>query len=125
MQMCPLLWVQDIQRSVAFYVDRLGFTLSKQAGEGPELYWCEVEREGAALMLQQNDPDRPWPDPPAPTVHFYIVCEDADALHEEFGSAGLELEPPTVAWYGMNQLMVKDPDGYGLCFENPTSPTPE
>ena len=25
--------------------------------------------------------------------------------------------PPKVAWYGMKQLYLTDPDGYGLCFQ--------
>lgn len=122
MRMVPLLWVRDIRRSVDFYTGPLGFVLAEQAGEGAELYWCQVEREGAAFMLQQSPPERRWPDDPAPNVHFYIVCDDADVIHGELIAAGLDLDPPTVAEYGMNQLMVTDHDGYRLCFENPTEP---
>jgi catechol 2,3-dioxygenase-like lactoylglutathione lyase family enzyme len=30
---------------------------------------------------------------------------------------GIEVEPPTIAPYGMKQLLVRDPDGYELCFQ--------
>jgi hypothetical protein len=42
-------------------------------------------------------------------------------MHEELTARGLALAPPTVAYYGMKQLFVVDPDGYELCFENDVS----
>jgi hypothetical protein len=29
----------------------------------------------------------------------------------------MDVTPPTVAWYGMKQLYMKDPDGYVICFQ--------
>jgi len=37
----------------------------------------------------------------------------------ELSSGGMQLEPPTVAYYGMKQLFVPEPNGYLLCFESP------
>ena len=54
-------------------------------------------------------------------VCFYFVCDDADAMHAELSSRGLNLERPTVAYYGMTQLFVPEPDGYEVCFESETS----
>jgi hypothetical protein len=30
---------------------------------------------------------------------------------------GLKLDPPKMAWYGMKQLYLTDPDGFGICFQ--------
>jgi hypothetical protein len=30
---------------------------------------------------------------------------------------GLDMKEPKVAPYGMKQLYVRDPDGYGICFQ--------
>lgn len=49
---------------------------------------------------------------------FFIECDDADREHARLTALGLELEPPRVAFYGMNQLFLTDPDGYELCFQN-------
>jgi catechol 2,3-dioxygenase-like lactoylglutathione lyase family enzyme len=53
-QLKPLLAVSDIQRSVEFYKDRLGFTLTGEAENEGKMLWCRMERGGSAIMLQQN-----------------------------------------------------------------------
>lgn len=118
-QLWPLLLVQDIERSLAFYRDRLGFTVVDQAESQGKAFWCRVERDGVSLMLQHAEED----DGPAAGrgrgVTFYIVCHDADALFAEFASRGLALAPPQNTYYGMRQLFVPEPDGYVVCFESP------
>jgi predicted enzyme related to lactoylglutathione lyase len=117
-QLWPLLLVQDLERSVSFYRDRLGFALVDQAFARGKLFWCRLEREGAALMLQQAEEE----DGPAGErgrgVAFYFVCDDAQAMHAELTSRGWQLAAPTTACYGMVQLFVPEPDGYVLCFES-------
>jgi catechol 2,3-dioxygenase-like lactoylglutathione lyase family enzyme len=114
----PLLSVADIEQSVAFYCDVLGFRLSDRWAPEGRLAWCRVERGGSALMLQQaSEENGPITDRGC-GVEFFFLCDDADALHAEFHSRGLDLKHPKVSFYGMNQLFVKDPDGYQLCFQN-------
>ena len=49
----PLISVADIEQSVAFYCDSLGFQLSDRWAPEGRLAWCRVERGGSAVMLQQ------------------------------------------------------------------------
>lgn len=118
-QLQPLLFVRDIRRSVRHYSGRLGFEVVGRAGSGDEMYWCRLERGGASFMLQQADEEQ-LPALGAPGAVFYFVCDDVDALFGELSAKGMELEPPTVAYYEMRQLTVPDPDGYSICFETPT-----
>jgi 2-C-methyl-D-erythritol 4-phosphate cytidylyltransferase len=119
-QLWPLLFIQDIARSVTFYRDRLGFTLAQQAESNGKLFWCRLERGGASIMLQQvQDTEDGPPQARGRGVAFYFVCDDADAVYEEFTSRGLTLKPPEIAYYGMKQLFVPEPDGYTICFESP------
>ena len=39
-------------------------------------------------------------------------------MHAELSSRGMQLAPPTIAYYGMKQLVVPEPDGYFICFES-------
>lgn len=114
----PLLFVEDIARSVGFYRDQLGFTMTEKWEPGGKLGWCRLARGGATLMLQQACEE----DSPAAGrgrgVGFFFLCDDADAIHIELCASGLLLDPPTVAFYGMKQLFLKDPDGYELCFQS-------
>ena len=122
-ELCPLLFVQDIQRSIAFYCQTLGFNLARQAGSGGSVFWCMLERDVCSLMLQQAEAEDGSPVGRGRGVIFYFVCDDADHMHAELTARGLTLAAPKTAYYGMRQVTVPDPDGYQLCFENPTTET--
>jgi glyoxylase I family protein len=115
----PLLAVDDLGASLRFWRDRLGFKLAGQAESDGQMFWCRLERDGASIMLQAADVE----DGPAKDrgrgVTLYFVCDDVDALFEEVRSRGLRVDPPTVAYYGMRQLYVPEPNGYFVCFETP------
>lgn len=116
----PLLFVSDIQRSLAFYTGQLGFEVVGRAESGAGLSWCRLQRGAASFMLQQHEaPERFQPLPPA-TVVLYFVCDDADAVFLKLTEKGMTLDRPTVAYYGMKQLAVPDPDGYDVIFESRT-----
>ena len=115
----PLLFVSDIQRSISFYCERLGFTLEGEAKSQGRIFWCRLSRQGCSIMLQQEEEeDRPF-DQRGKGIVFYFVCKDADVIYQEFTERGLSLRPPTTAYYGMRQIHVAEPDGYNLCFESP------
>jgi len=117
-ELVPLLFVQDILRSAAFYQERLGFELTQKWEPEGKLGWCRLVRDGAALMLQQAcDEDGPAAGR-GRGVCFYFNCDDVQALFAEFTERGLALQPPTDAFYGMSQIFVSDPDGYELCFQS-------
>ncbi len=119
-QLWPLLFVSDIGRSLEFYRDRLGFALVADDGKPPErMGWCRLERGGASIMLQRRDGDDDGSGPWGRGVVFYFLCDDADKMHAELASRGLRLKAPRVAYYGMKQLYVPEPDGYRICFESP------
>jgi uncharacterized glyoxalase superfamily protein PhnB len=120
-ELVPLLFVEDIARSVAFYRERLGFEMTGVWEPEGRLAWCRLQRGGSWLMLQQAcDEDGPA-EGRGRGVEFFFTCDDADALHAEFAARGLSLASPAVAFYGMKQLILKDPDGYELCFQNATT----
>ncbi|MEE9280774.1 MAG: hypothetical protein V3V67_11420 [Myxococcota bacterium] len=43
------------------------------------------------------------------------------AVYRETTSRGVHATKPETAFYGMNQTLATDPDGYVLCFESPTA----
>src|SRR5208283_3270505 len=52
-QVVPFLRVSDIERSLRFYTDGLGFTMAMHCIDGGKLRWCRLEKGGAAIMLQE------------------------------------------------------------------------
>jgi uncharacterized glyoxalase superfamily protein PhnB len=118
-ELWPLLVVADLDRSITFYRDQLGFSVVSEAKSEGQTFWCRLKRGGASIMLQQAEAE----DGPAAGrgrgVSFYFVCDDVDPVYAELLVRGLKLDLPEVAYYGMKQVHVLDPDGYSLCFESP------
>ena len=52
-QAVPFFSVNDMERSTRFYIDGLGFTMTKNWIDNGKLRWCWLELGGAALMLQE------------------------------------------------------------------------
>lgn len=125
--MCPLLQVFDMATSLKFYCDILGFQIraTDQNTAAPDHNWVWLVRdEDIHLMLNTAyDPgDRPpMPDPNRIADHhdtcLYFGAPDVDAIYSYLQEKGVKSEKPQVAWYGMKQLYLRDPDGYGLCFQ--------
>jgi catechol 2,3-dioxygenase-like lactoylglutathione lyase family enzyme len=118
----PFFMVRDMQASLKFYVEQLGFTITNQWTPHGEIAWCWLQREGVALMLQQPGKTDHWlyqlPEP-GKGIAICFQCTDALALYHEFTAKGVEIKEPFV---GNNMWVVAfaDPDGYKLDFESPT-----
>ena len=52
-QAVPFFRVSNIEASVHYYVDGLGFTIKTRWIDDGKLRWCWLELGGAALMLQE------------------------------------------------------------------------
>ena len=120
-RLIPLIWVRDIERTVAFYRDRLGFSMTGSWEQGSRLAWCRMERDGAALMFQEPHHGGVDLQVRPRGVILYFICDDADAMHTDLVSRGLEVDEPNTVFYGMRQVTVFDPDGYEVCFESPVA----
>jgi len=122
-RLVPELYCSDIRRSLAFYVDVLGFNV---CFDRPEEQFAYLEREGAEVMLEQPSGRTflaaPLEQPYGRGVNFQIEVSDVEALLARIRAARwpvfLELED---RWYRQNQLelgnrqfIVQDPDGYLL-----------
>ena len=122
-QAVPFFGVRDIEASLRFYVEGLGFTMTKHwSPEGP-VRWCWLEIGEAAVMLQEF-----WKDghhagaPEGPLgqgVSVCFMCSDAIAIYRAAIERGLAASRPFVG-NGLWVTSVTDPDGYRLEFESPT-----
>jgi lactoylglutathione lyase len=122
-QTVPFFGVTNIEASVRFYVEGLGFSMTKDWRPEGKLRWCWLERGEAALMLQEFWKDGQHMNVPAEKlgvgVSICIICEDALALYREFKACGLAASRPFVG-NGMWVTSLTDPDGYRLDFESYT-----
>jgi len=52
-QAVPFFNVKDIEASLRFYVDGLGFTITRRWEPEGRIRWCWLERDQVAVMLQE------------------------------------------------------------------------
>ena len=122
-QAVPFFFVNDIQASLRFYVDGIGFRKTIEWMPDGKLQWCWLEHGGAAVMLQEFWKSGQHTNVPADKlgvgVSVCFMCKDALALYREFKSRGLDAKRPFVG-NGLWVTEIVDPDGYRLAFESPS-----
>ena len=122
-QAVPFFWVRDIDESLRFYIDGLGFTKTIEWVDDGKLRWCWLELGGAAVMLQEfwqsGHHRNVTTDKLGAGVSINFICKDALVLYKDFKARGIDARKPFVG----NKMCVThttDPDGYNLYFESPT-----
>ena len=122
-QAVPFFWVSEMEKSLRYYIDGLGFAMKNKWTPDGKIRWCWLEIGEAALMLQEFW--REGPDANVPTekvgvgVSICFTCRDALAIYRELKNRGVEAKRPFVG-NSMWVTEVTDPDGYKLFFESPT-----
>ena len=120
----PLLMVTSMERSLAFYIDGLGFTIQNSWTPDGRLRWCWMSLGGAALMLQEfvesTREKMSGDDILGNGAALYFQCGDALAIYREAGARGIRaLREPQVGNFAWEAFFA-DPDGYKINFSSPT-----
>jgi catechol 2,3-dioxygenase-like lactoylglutathione lyase family enzyme len=122
-QAVPFFGVSNIEESVRYYVDGLGFEMTNKWIDEGKLRWCWLERGGAALMLQEFWKEGHHANAPEGKVGVGVsicfICENALAFYREARARGIQASRPFVG-NGMWVTSLTDPDGYRLEFESYT-----
>ena len=114
-QAVPFFGVSNMETSLRFYIDGLGFEMKNKWIDQGKLRWCWLEIDGVALMLQEFRLDGKV----GVGVSICFTCEDAIKIYREITARGIAVKRPFVG-NGMWVAEVTDPDGYQLLFESPT-----
>lgn len=114
----PILWVNNIERSVAYYREKLGFDL-RMAMNGPDgsMVHAAVSNGAVTLMLGYKDGIPADPATSGGGAELYANTDDVDALYQRALSAGTPITTEIADQYwGDRTFTVRDPDGYVLTF---------
>src|SRR5262245_8257372 len=104
-QAAPVLHVRDVQATVAFYRDRLGFN-----NDYGDATYAVVWRENAAVHFVRGDGETQGVD-----VFFWV--EDVDSYCDEVRGFGAPIATePRTQLYGIREFAVDDPNGVRLIF---------
>jgi|SRR5579863_9444106 len=119
----PLLLVNNMERSLAFYVDGLGFTIENRWIPDGRLRWCWLSLGGAALMLQElvgSSEKIAAAGALGNGVSLNFQCTDALAVYRDAATRGIHtLREPQVGNFSW-EVVFADADGYKIHFASPT-----
>jgi lactoylglutathione lyase len=119
-QAVPFFMVSNMEASLRFYIDGLGFQRTKKWTVDNKIRWCWLEIGRIAIMLQEYGPDSPLTTAKlGEGLSICFQCKDALAIYHEALARGLKPKTPFVG-NNMWVTILTDPDGYKLDFESPT-----
>jgi catechol 2,3-dioxygenase-like lactoylglutathione lyase family enzyme len=118
----PVLHVRDVEVSLHFYVNRLGFTIPWRYDEDGRAHVAQVDRQGCALILADT-----WPEKIGKGLMFISLNVESpsveaatkavDELRAEFEAKGVPVKDGS---WGYRLLVVDDLDGNQLFFNYPS-----
>ena len=123
----PNLIVSDVERSVRFYRDVLGFTVGPTVPEAAPYVFAIVQSGPVQIFLNAPGPaieeypafkDRPL----GGTLTLFIDVEDIKRSHAELQGKVTIVMPLEHKWYGVTEFAFEDPDGYLITFAEQDQP---
>jgi uncharacterized glyoxalase superfamily protein PhnB len=115
----PSLTSTDLQRSIAFYRDVLGFMAGEEWREKGVLVGVELHAGAVTFMLSQDDFAKGRDRLKGVGARFYCTtAQDIDRFASQIRERGgvLDQEPKDMPW-GKRVFMISDPDGFKLTFQ--------
>jgi uncharacterized glyoxalase superfamily protein PhnB len=122
----PNLIVADMEKSLKFYRDTLGFSVSQTVPDKAPFIFAWMTHGDAVVFLNQHMPPQPGqPDLFAGrqiggTMSLYFAMESIEEFLKTVEARGVKIAVPLhKEFYGMKEFAVHDPDGYLLIFAEP------
>ncbi len=131
-KLTPNLEVRDIRETVNFYTSVLGFSLNmavpitqdgidQEFAKGKEYVYALVSKDNVEFMFQRSDSFKndvmlASDESLGASVTFYMEIEGLSSFYNQIKDKVTSITEPKLAWYGMNEFYIKDPNGYILGF---------
>lgn len=120
-KLTPNLVVSDVERSVAFYRDVLGFTVETTVPDTAPYQFAILRSGAVGVFLNAPEPamaeypafkDRPI----GGTLTLFIEVDGIDECYRALKDRVLVVMELETKWYGMTEFAIADPDGYLITF---------
>ena len=115
------LTVKDLQTSLAWYQDIVGFTIDRKIERDGKLRGVALKAGDVRITINQDDGAKGWDR--IKGLGFSISLstdQNVDELAARIKKAGvtLDAEPTDMSW-GVRMMRLHDPDGYKLSISTP------
>jgi hypothetical protein len=121
MKITPVLIVEEIEKSLVFWVERMGFTVTVNVPEDDRFGFVILVRDAAELMMQTLSSVRKDEPKFAPDgintkgCVLFIEVEDFADVKKRLEGYPIVM-PERVTFYGMREIGVSEPGGHTVIF---------
>ncbi len=118
----PFFIVSNVEQTIAFYRDRLGFETRFLAPD-QDSFFAIIGRDGAQIFIKTDKDVSPLPNPqrhPYMAWDAFVYAADPVALAADFAGRGAAFSKPLEDTHdGLRGFEICDPNGYVLFFGRP------
>jgi lactoylglutathione lyase len=113
--------VADLQKSMAWYRDVIGFEVTQQHEREGKLRAVSLQAGDVRILLNQEDGAKGWDRVKGEGLSLqFTIRGSVDEIATRIKSSGytLDTEPADMPW-GVRMFRLRDPDGFKLVFSSP------
>ncbi len=119
-KLTPVLFVEDVQPCVKFWVERLGFQKTAEVPDGAKLAFAMLQKGNVELMYQSYASADKDVDAISQLVRkgptfLYVEVENLDETICAVKGAEIVM-PVRTTFYGATEISIKDPAGHFITF---------
>ena len=120
MKITPVLFVDQIEASLPFWVDALGFEKTVEVPDGNRLGFVILQKGAAEVMFQTFESARKDVGDAANIAgagktNLFVEVDDFDDILKRTARAEVVL-PVRTTFYGMKEIGIREPGGHYVCF---------
>ena len=120
----PVLFVNEIEPVLPFWVDKLGFKKAIEVPHGNKIGFVALQKGNTEVMYQSYaslEEDMPLlaETRKGPTF-LYIEVDDLDAVLKALKGSKI-VQPERTAFYGMREVGFQEPGGHYVTFAQPVT----
>ena len=115
------LTVKDLQKSLAWYTDVIGFTVDRKIERDGKLRGVALKAGTVRISINQDDGAKGWTRVKGEGFSFVITTDqNIDEIAAGIRARGgvLDTEPADMPW-GARVFRFRDPDGYRISISSP------
>ncbi len=127
MKVTPVLLVESIEKSLPFWVERMGWSSVSEVPDGDVLQFVMLVKDEATVMLQtfasaRRDEPRFAGNPGQHRTSLFILVDDWEDTIERLAGYEIVMHERNT-FYGMREIGVFEPSGHVVVFATPLEKT--
>jgi len=111
----PVIPSADLERSLRFWVDGLGFSMSLEMRKDGKLSFCMLRKDQMVFMLNRRA-GTPVKPKHYEGIRLYWSPKDIHEARERLKTLGYKVSKLAQRYYGQTEFSLTDDDGYSHCF---------